>query len=87
MRRFLPLATLLAALSASTISFCEAPRVILDPRSIYITSNFDCPVYWNNRPIALLRSGTRARIIRSTKDWILVSFRGRGREITGWIKR
>lgn len=87
MRRCLLLAIAITAMSSAATSFCESPGPVLDPKSIYITSHFDCPVYWNSRQIAWLRNGTRARIVRSAKKWILVTFRGEQRYITGWIKR
>lgn len=87
MRSRLAFPVLIAALLVSAISPCETSRLSLDPKKIYITSFFDCPVYWNNRKIALLRNGTRALLIRSTKGWILVTYWSNGRYITGWIRR
>jgi len=58
-----------------------------DTQKIYITSYFSCPVYWNERLIAILPKGTRARLLFSTKEWILVRYYSRGRYITGWIPR
>ncbi|MDP2897113.1 MAG: hypothetical protein Q8Q12_11260 [bacterium] len=71
----------------SVTSFSQTVPQPLDTRKIYITSYFECPVYWNDRLIAMLPRGTRALLILSTKEWILVRYYSRGRYITGWIPR
>jgi len=87
MRRCLILPALVVSLLISPGSFSQARRQVLDARRIFITSSFDCDVFWANRRIAVLKKGTRARIVGSTKKWILVRFWGRGRYIIGWIRR
>ena len=87
MRRSLILLTLLLAVLASPGSLPESSRRALDPQKIYITSFFDCEVYWRGKKIAVLPKGTRAQIVRSTKHWILVRFQSGAKYITGWIRR
>jgi hypothetical protein len=87
MRRRLVLAALLFGLLASTSSICQTTGGVIDTQKIYITSFFNCDVYWGNRRIATLKRGTRAQILQSTEKWILVKFWSGGKYITGWIKR
>jgi hypothetical protein len=82
---------LLVALGSLILtSGLSSPQTIpqaLDTQKIYITSYFDCPVYWENQLIGILPRGTRARLVLSNKEWILVRYHSRGRQITGWIRR
>lgn len=81
---------LVALSSLMLTSGLSSPQTVppaLDTQKIYITSYFDCPVYWNGRFIGTLRKGTRARLVLSSKQWILVRYYSGGREITGWIRR
>jgi hypothetical protein len=87
MRKSLVAAAFVCALLSSVGSFAQSSAGTLDSRKIYITSFFDCSVYWNSRRIGTLRNGTRAEILRSTKKWILVRYWSGGRYITGWIRR
>ena len=89
MIRWVALPFLAFSLLVSPGSFGESAGRVPVPHSqkIYITSAFNCPVYWRNRRVAILRKGTPALIVSSTKGWILVRFRTGGRNVVGWIKR
>ncbi len=87
MRRCLILAALLATLLFSPSCVSQTSRPVLDTQRIFITSFFDCPVYWGNKQIATLKKGTRARLLASTRSWILVRFWSDDRYIVGWIRR
>jgi len=87
MKHSIVLAALLCAFLASAGSFAQTSSRPLDTHKIYITSFFECSVYWNKRRIATLPKGTRARLLHSTKKWILVRYWSGARYITGWIKR
>ncbi len=87
MRRWLILPAIVLSFLASSSSVSQTSRSYLDTTKIFITSSFDCPVYWGNRRITILRKGTTARLLTSTKEWILVRFWSNERYITGWIRR
>ncbi len=87
MKRGLVLLSLIWAVSASASTVPQTTPQVIDPSRIFITSYFDCPVYWGTRQIANLRKGTRAQMLRSTKSWILVRFWYDGKYVTGWIRR
>ncbi len=89
MKRWFVLFLLGLSWLAASGSFCqESNRVPLPhSRKIYITSAFNCPVYWRNRQIATLRKGTPALIVKTAKSWILVRFRVGDRNVVGWIRR
>ena len=87
MKRIAFLVGLCSLILTSATSSSQTVPLPLDTRNIFITSYFDCSVYWNDRLIAVLPKGTRALLILSTKEWILVRYYSRGRYITGWIRR
>jgi len=87
MRRWLILPVIFLGLLASPSSFSQTSYHILDPTKIFITSFFDCPVFFGGRQITVLKNGTRAQILTSTKKWIMVRFWSNGRYVVGWIRR
>jgi hypothetical protein len=87
MKRWLVFPALFLSLTALPGSFSQTYRPVLDPTRIFITSCFPCAVFWGNRQIAILQRGTRARILGSTKQWILIRFWDGEKYVVGWIKR
>ena len=87
MRRCLLLPMVALSMLVSAGSFSQTSRQLLDTKKIFITSSFDCPVFWGNKRIAILRKGTTARLLTSTRKWILVRFWSNERHIIGWIRR
>ena len=87
MKRSFMLLVMAVGLLASPSVVPQTTRAVLDPQKVFITSSFDCYVYWGRKRIAILRKGTRAQILRSTKIWILVRYWDGRKNVTGWIKR
>ncbi len=87
MKHSVVLVALFCAFLVSAGSFAQSSIQRLDTRRIFITSHFDCEVYWANRRIATLPRGTRAQLLRSTKKWMLVRYWSGRQYVTGWIKR
>jgi len=87
MRRYLIFAALVLSLLATSRCLSQEPGQLSHGNKIYITSFFDCPVYWGNKRVTILKKGTRAELISSTNKWFLVRFWSGRKYISGWIKR
>jgi len=55
--------------------------------NLYITSYYTVDVYHGNKKVGFLYAGVRAKIIKTTKHWLLVEFWNGEKNMTGWIRR
>ena len=88
MKRLIALVALAVSLCA-TAAFAQAVQTerVNMPTNLYITSMYRVRVYLNNRVVDILRSGKRAKIIRTKGNWIYVQYRRGDKVYEGWIRR
>ncbi len=88
MKRLIALAALAVSLCAPA-AFGQAVQTerVNTPTNLYITSMYRVRVYLNSRVVDILRSGKRAKIIRTKGSWIYVQYRRGDKVYEGWIRR
>jgi len=85
MKKLVAVIAFISIIVSSTILYAK-DRVYYT-ENLYITSYYTVEVYHGNKKVGQLYAGVRAKVIKTSKHWLLVEYWNGEKTMTGWIRR